>query len=215
MKKIFTSIGIWLFLTIFAAGTVWGMPLHGRTIVIDPGHGGWDPGKQTKGFPDEKEINLAIAEVLQMYLDLSGAVVFMTRTEDRALADRKNPDLEARARMIGEMGADIFVSIHQNAFPDESVRGPQVFYYDGSEGGARLAAAIQARMEDFLEIKKPKKPKADTNYFMLRKTQGPAVIVECGFLTSPAEATLLSCEKYQQKVAWGIYLGIVEYFTSK
>lgn len=184
-----------------------------KIIVIDAGHGGWDPGKVGKNDKLEKDINLAIAEDLQVLLELGGAVVFLTRATDTALADKKNADLKARAAMPTNLWADIFISIHQNAFPSAKVRGAQAFYFDKSEESHHLAEAIQGRIKSFLDIANNKGAKADTNYFLLKNTKTPAVLIECGFLTNPEELQLLTEENYQEKMAWAIYLGILDYFA--
>lgn len=196
---------------VFANGT---LSVHQKVIVIDAGHGGWDPGKLGKSNTIEADINLAIAEDLQILLDLAGATVFLTRAEDVALGDTKNTDLKARTVMQADMQADIFVSIHQNAYHSSNVNGAQTFYYDGSQESKQLAEAIQKQLRNFLDTENKKEAKADDNYFLLKKTTGPAVIVECGFLTNLAEAEKLSRENYQEKVAWGIYLGILDYFAN-
>ena len=185
-----------------------------RIIVIDAGHGGWDPGKVGKNDIMEADINLAIAEDLQILLDIAGATVFLTRAEDIALGDTKNTDLAARTAMPSNMQADIFVSIHQNAFHTDKVSGAQTFYYDTSGESKRLAEAIQARLRSFLDTENRKEAKADDNYYLLKKTSTPAVIVECGFLTNNEEAQMLAREDYQEKVAWSIYLGILDYFDT-
>ena len=190
------------------------LSVNKKIIVIDAGHGGWDPGKVGKNDIMEADINLAIAEDLQILLELAGATVFMTRAEDVALGDTKNSDLAARTAMPSDMKADIFVSIHQNAFHTDKVSGAQTFYYDASGESKRLAEAIQARLRGFLDAENRKEAKADDNYYLLKKTAGPAVIIECGFLTNDKEAQMLTREDYQEKVAWGIYLGILDYFTS-
>ena len=189
------------------------LSVNKKVIVIDAGHGGWDPGKVGKNNILEADINLAIAEDLQILLDLAGATVFLTRAQDAALADTKNADLSARAAMPTDMQAHIFVSIHQNAYRTSNVRGAQTFYYSGSQESKQLAEAIQARLRSFLDIENRMEAKSDDNYYLLKKTATPAVIVECGFLTNDAEAQMLTREGYQEKVAWGIYLGILDYFA--
>jgi len=184
-----------------------------KVIVIDAGHGGWDPGKLGINDTIEADINLAIAEDLQVLLDSAGATVFLTRAGDNALGDTKNTDLAARANMPCNMQAHIFISIHQNAFHTSKVSGAQTFYYGDSDQSKQLAEAIQASLRSFLDNENRKEAKADDSYYLLKKTATPAVIVECGFLTNEAEAQLLSREDYQEKVAWGIYLGILDYFV--
>ena len=196
-------------LEVFASTT----SVHNKIIVIDAGHGGWDPGKVGKNNTVEAGINLAIAEDLQILLDLAGATVFLTRAEDVALGDTKNADLAARTAMPTDMQAHILVSIHQNAFHTNKVSGAQTFYYGGSQESKQLAEAIQARLRSFLDTESKKESKANESYYMLKKTATPAVIVECGFLTNEAEAIKLSREDYQEKVAWGIYMGILDFFA--
>ena len=192
---------------------VMAMSVNKKIIVIDAGHGGWDPGKVGANDVLEKDINLAIAEDLQVLLETSGAVVFMTRAADVALADRKNADLSARSTMPSEMQAHILVSIHQNSYPQKDVKGAQTFYYTDSEKGKRLASAIQDRIRGFLDGENRREAKVDNNYYLLRKSEIPAVIVECGFLSSPEETLMLAREDYQEKMAWAIYMGILDYFN--
>jgi len=183
-----------------------------KIIVIDAGHGGWDPGKVGKNDELEKDINLIIAERLQMLLELGGATVFLTRATDVALGDTKNTDLKARTTMPTDMQAHIFVSIHQNAFPSDKVKGAQAFYFDGSDEGKRLAEAIQERIRSYLDVSNRKEAKAHSDYFVLKKSATPAVLVECGFLTNSEELRLLVDENYQERMAWAIYMGILDYF---
>jgi len=187
--------------------------VHKKIIVIDAGHGGWDPGKVGKNDILEANINLAIAEDLQVLLDLAGATVFMTRAQDVALGDTKNTDLAARTAMPTDMQADIFVSIHQNAYHTSNVSGAQTFYYGDSQQSKLLAESIQARLRSFLDTENRKEAKSNEDYYLLKKTQTPAVIVECGFLTNEEESQKLSRQDYQEKVAWGIYMGILDYYT--
>jgi len=198
---------------IFNPAAVFATSAAKKIIVIDPGHGGWDPGKVGKNNVLEKDINLAIAEDLQVLLETAGATVFLTRAEDTALGDKKNADLTARANMPADMQADIFISIHQNAFATERAKGAQTFYYGDSEDSHRLAQAIQTRMQEFLNQDNNKTATANSGYFVLKKTQTPAVLVECGFLTNSDDLQKLATENYQEKVAWGIYLGILDYFA--
>jgi len=189
-----------------------GFSVNKKIVVIDAGHGGWDPGKIGPNDELEKDINLKIAEYVQIYLEIGGAMAFLTRADDTALADKKNPDLLARATLPSELKADILVSVHQNSFSSQNVKGAQVFYYEASENGKRLADNIQSRIASYLDTQNTKAAKANNNYYMLRKSETPAVIVECGFLSNYEEAQQLSSDEYQQRVAWAIYMGIVDYF---
>ena len=191
------------------------MPVARKVVVLDPGHGGWDPGMVGGGDVLEKDINLQIALKLQALLEQGGATVLMTRIEDEALGRGKQSDLRARSTLAGTPGADMVVSIHQNSYPSENVRGTQVFFYEGSERSRRLAEYIQAEVKHFLGQINNREAKADSTYYILRQTSIPAVIVECGFLSSSAEARLLVDGEYQERMAWAIYKGILEYFNSE
>ena len=193
-------------------------PVNKRIIVIDAGHGDWDPGKVSRGV-EEKGINLQVAEKLQWLLELSGAVVLTTRSADTSLADQKRADLSARARMANAANADIFVSIHQNSFNCDSVSGGQVFYHASSEESKNLADLIQGRLNSFIGDHKGKprtRPaKASESYYVLKQTNMPAVIVECGFMSNYKDLQLLQDEDFQERIVWAVYMGIAEYFAQK
>jgi N-acetylmuramoyl-L-alanine amidase len=190
------------------------MPLSKRIILIDPGHGGWDPGK-VSGNTEEKNINLEIATMLQRFLEQADATVFMTRVDDSDLAETKSSDMHSRKLIANTSEADIFVSIHQNSFPNSDVQGAQVFYFNSSDNSRRLAESIQREIKSFLSPSNRFEAKENTNYYVLRQTSMPAVIVECGFLTNQNEKYQLTTPEYQERMAWAIYMGIVEYFRDK
>jgi N-acetylmuramoyl-L-alanine amidase len=189
------------------------LSVNQKIIVVDAGHGGWDPGKISRDNHEEAAINLEIAEQLQVLLEAGGAIVFRTRIDDVALGDTKRTDLRARTAMPAEMQADLFISIHQNAFPQANVKGAQAFYNEGSQDSRRLAEAIQTRICSSLDPENRKKAKGDKAYFLLKETATTAVIVECGFLTNDEDVARLVNEEYQRKIAWAIYLGIADYFA--
>jgi N-acetylmuramoyl-L-alanine amidase len=199
---------------VFRTEDAFAFSVNKKIIVIDAGHGGWDPGKISRDNHEEKVINLAIAETLQIYLEGAGAVVFLTRAEDVALGDTKKTDLRARNAMPQDFKADIFISIHQNAFGKGYVKGAQAFYFEGSEDSQKLAKAIQARMKSFLDTSNRMEATSNKSYYLLKESVVPAVIVECGFLTNEAELAKLTTKEYQQKVAWAIYLGVLDYFAA-
>lgn len=188
------------------------------TIVIDPGHGGFDPGKIGINNALEKDINLSIALKLRDLLEENGIKVIMTREEDVGLYDnnsssKKRADLQKRVDIINSSGALFAVSIHQNSFTQESCRGAQVFYHSESKEGKKLAEIIQAQLKETLADGNHRQAKADSSYYMLSKTTCPLVIVECGFLSNRSEADLLLDEEYQAKVAWGINLALLKYIN--
>lgn len=119
--------------------------------------------------------------------------------------------MKERRNIINDENTDIVVSIHQNSFPKESVRGAQVFYYKKSEQSKRLAECIQTRLKEFADNSNTRIPKANLDYYILKNTQKPAVIVECGFLSNDEENKNLNSEAYQEKIAWAIYMGITDF----
>lgn len=191
-----------------------------RLVVVDPGHGGPDPGVVRAGV-QEKEITLAVAQRLGDFLRQGGARVILTRTEDRDLADpetpvgkgRKREDLQRRVDLANRNRADVFVSVHVNSFEEDNECGAQTFYQPGSVASRELAQAIQGALREFLG-NTTRLPKA-VDYFTGRTAAMPAVVVEVGFITNPQEFTLLQKPAYQSKVAFAIYAGIVRYFAAK
>lgn len=190
------------------------LPVSGKVIVIDPGHGGWDPGKTGVYGENEKDINLKIALRTKEYLEQGGATVYMTRETDSALAQTKTEDMKGRTVSAKKGEADIFISIHQNSFPSSSPKGAQVFYYNGSDGGKVLAECIQSRLISFADDKNTRAAKQNSDYYILKKTDIAAVIIECGFLSNPGEEKKLNTESYRDKIAWAVYMGIWDYFEN-
>lgn len=186
------------------------------TIVIDPGHGGRDPGKVGVNNALEKDINLSIAFKLKNLLELNDFRVFMTRESDIGLYDendssKKKADLNNRVEFILNNKADLAISIHQNSFSQEYCRGAQVFYYGKSDKGKELAKLVQAQLKETMDDGNHRQAKANDNYYMLTKTQCPLVIVECGYLSNYTEAELLLDEEYQERLAWGMHLAILRF----
>lgn len=190
---------------------VFSMPMSKKVVLIDSGHGGWDPGKIGEGNVLEKDINLKIARKLQTFLEQGGSFVITTRTEDEALGDTKSGDMRERKRIANDEKAGLMVSIHQNSFTQAGVHGAQVFYYEESEESKKLAECIQKELKSFLDNTNRFEAKSSTAYYVLKKTTIPTVIVECGFLSNENEKNNLSSEEYQEKVAWAIYTGIVNF----
>lgn len=196
---------------VFPAQTV--LPLSGRIICVDPGHGGYDPGTIRNGI-QEKDIVLKIAVCLQDYLQQGGAWVVLTREEDRdflevTVGPKKRLDMKHRRQIIEEGGGELLISIHANCISSTIWRGAQVFYREGSEEGKLLASAIQNELIRILQNTDRQAKSSD--YYILRETSMPGVIVEVGFLSNPEEAELLNRPEYQKKIAWAIYLGIISY----
>ncbi|WP_394524662.1 N-acetylmuramoyl-L-alanine amidase [Lacrimispora sp. JR3] len=189
-------------------------------VVIDAGHGGNDPGKIGVDGTLEKDINLQIANRLKKYLEASDVEVVLTRKNDNGLYTerdnrKKMADMTKRCDIINEANPALTVSIHQNSYHQEAISGGQVFYYKKSEQGKRLAEILQDRFDYVLGEKNTRLPKPNDNYYLLLHVKSPIVIVECGFLTNWKEAALLKSEDYQDRVAWTIHMGIMEYLNGK
>lgn len=181
----------------------------GKTIVVDPGHGGSDPGCVGSSGVLEKDINLEVARRLAFYLTQAGATAILTRDGDYELSD----DLEERVLAVRKHSADIFVSIHANSIASPRWWGAQAFYHPSDKEGQRLAALIQEELlkglgESYRWIR-------HEDFYVLRNAGVPAVMVEVGFLSNPREERMLSHSSYQGKVAWCIYAGIVRYFAGE
>ena len=178
-------------------------------IVIDAGHGGEDPGKVGINGALEKDINLQMAEKLRSKLEESGVKVRMTR-EDDVVPDKKNDDMRERLLLIEELEPVLVVSVHQNSFSDESVHGAQVFYYTKSDKGREAAQMIQSSLLE-LDSTNNREIKANSEYYLLKKTSVPTVIVECGFLSNLEEANLLILDEYQEEITESICTGILKW----
>ncbi|AEV17487.1 N-acetylmuramoyl-L-alanine amidase CwlD [Geobacillus sp. G4] len=199
----------------------WNLPLSGRIIVLDPGHGGPDGGA-VGGEAVEKDIALNVAKKLRDYLQQQGALVLMTRETDRDLASpstrgysrRKTEDLLERTAFVNRSNADLFISIHLNAIPSPRWRGAQTFYYGSFIENERLARFIQAELRRNLENTHRLAKMIDTVY-LLKHAKIPGALVEVGFLSNPDERELLVSDGYQTKLAASIYKGVLRYFSNE
>ena len=187
-------------------------------IVLDAGHGGEDPGKIGINGALEKDVNLQITMRLARLLQQNGYHVILTRNEDKGLytgnqGSKKVEDLKNRIALIESSGAALAVSIHQNSYHEESVSGGQVFYYKTSVRGKKLAESLQKRFDYVLGDSNKRQAKANDNYYLLLHVKEPIVIAECGFLSNREEAKKLETEEYQDRLAWTLHMGIMEYLN--
>ena len=178
-------------------------------IVEDPGHGGEDPGKVGSKDVLEKDLILEIAKRVRDLLEEVDIEVVMTRENDK-VPDAKKQDLNQRIQLINDTNPTMTLCIHQNSFPDASVKGAQVFYHTVTEEAEDIASVIQERLRE-LDPDNTREIKENDTYYMLKNAKVPTVIVECGFLTNPEEATKLTQEEYQQQLAHAICEGIVKW----
>lgn len=194
--------------------------INGKTVVIDPGHGGDDPGKIGVNKEKEKDVNLAISKKLFQVLNEQGYKVVLTRSEDVVLGDgdkfSKISDLNKRCEIINnayeENNKCIMVSIHQNSFTQTSVHGAQSFYFQRSEQSKLLGETLQKILNEKVN-EKEKKAKPNDSYYILINSKCPGIIVECGFLSNSDEATKLTNETYQKELAEILSEGISTYFN--
>lgn len=186
-----------------------------KTIVIDVGHGGNDPGKISASGIEEKDVNLEIAGYLRDYLIAQDYTVYLTRDTDCGLYDegasnKKNSDLKNRIQFFHDKKAALVVSIHQNSFSDPLQHGAQTFYFSGSEPSKQLAQSIQNALLK-IDNTNTRTEKSSDSYYLLKNSSMPAVIVECGFLSNPEETAKLTDSNYQKKLAYAISLGVCSY----
>lgn len=187
-------------------------------VVIDAGHGGADPGKVGINDALEKDINLQIAHILRKFLEAEDIRVVMTREDENGLYDegasnKKVQDMKRRLAVIEEADPVLVVSIHQNSYHEEYVKGAQVFFYQTSERSRALADILQEQLA-LLDPENKRQAKGNDSYYLLKKTGKPIVIVECGFLSNREEAEKLVTGFYQEKLAWNIHMGIMKYLNS-
>ena len=189
-------------------------------VCVVPGHGGTDPGKVGINGQLEKDINLAIAKKLKTYLEASDVTVVLTRDKDMGLyssgdAHKKMADMRKRCQLIEEVKPDLVISIHQNSYHEEAIRGGQVFYYKTSVRGKKLAQILQERFDYVLGDANKRQAKANDNYYLLLHVKEPIIIAECGFLSNWEEAEKLETKEYQDRLAWTLHMGIMEYLNQE
>jgi len=202
--------------------TAWTLPLSGKIIVVDAGHGGPDGGAVSKSGIIEKEITLKIALILKDYLNEAGALVVLTRENDhdlaaketKGIARRKFEDLQNRVKLTNNSMADLFISVHLNSIPSEKWHGAQTFYYPLKEENKRLATSIQQEIINNLNNTN-RTPLPRNDIMILKYIDTLSAMVEVGFLSNPSEASLLIDEEYQKKLAFAIYQGILSFYAEQ
>ncbi len=180
-------------------------------IVVDPGHGGEDPGKVGINDVLEKDLNLQISKKVKTLLEEAGIKIVMTRENDK-VPDAKKQDLNERVQLINSTNPTLALCIHQNSYPDAKIRGAQVFYHTLTEEAEDVAAIVQEELRT-VDPNNTRQIKENDTYYMLKNTQVPTIIVECGFLTNPEEAEKLTQEDYQEQIAQAICEGIVRWLN--
>ncbi|MDB5053091.1 MAG: N-acetylmuramoyl alanine amidase [Bacilli bacterium] len=216
---------VWIFTNELPATktwTYWTMPLSGKVIALDAGHGGPDGGASSKEGLIEKDVNLGITLYLRDYLQQSGAVVVMTREEDKDLAGtdtkglsrRKTEDLIKRVDFVNKNNSDMLISVHLNSIPSSRWTGAQTFFYTNHPGNVDLATLIQNELKRNLN-NTDRAAKTVQTVYLLKMLKMPSALVEVGFLSNPEEARMMGQRTYQQKVAAAIYQGILRYYSGE
>ena len=200
------------------------LPITNKVIVIDAGHGLPDEGAVGFNGTTEQAINLSISLKLQKLIEQSGAKVVLTRSDEngiysldsKSIRNKKVSDIKNRVEIGNNSNADVFISIHLNKYPPSEIyRGWQTFYQNNNEKSKQLSNIIQNNLSNNIEFKNDRTPMPITGIYIMDHVQIPSVIIECGFLSNPEEVRLLKEDTYQNKLAWGIYTGLQEYFTNE
>jgi len=189
------------------------LPVSNKTIILDAGHGAPDFGAESANGIKESNINLSITKKVQSLLEQSGCNVILTRSDENGIYDlkantireKKVSDIKNRVKIGNESSADAFISIHLNKIPQSQYYGWQTFFKTNNEESESLARSIQEELNKREALK-------ITGKYIIEHVEIPITIIECGFLSNPEEEKLLVQDEYQDKLAWGIYNGIMDYF---
>jgi len=216
MNKYKTLVIIMFFIFAFSLSKVYAnvsdLPLLGKIIYLDAGHGGVDAGAEANNIK-EKDLNLIIVKKLEKSLISKGAVVYLTRDGDYDLSkttvNRKRSDLANRAKLINESNANLYISIHLNSTTDSRWRGLQVFYNSINSENKVLATTIYKILKN--NLSNVREVKQENSYYMYKKINIPGVLLELGFISNPSDNYILRDDNYQDKLVNNIVLGIIEY----
>ncbi len=186
-------------------------PKSQYVIVLDAGHGGLDGGSigcttQVK----ESDLNLNVVKKLQPYLEKFGFQVVLTRKGNDNFSDNKVKDMEQRESIINSSTPNLVVSIHMNSFPTSDQKGAQVYYQEGAEESQKLATSIQKQFQEHLDTNREAN---HGDYYILKCSKVPTVLIECGYLSNPEDEANLIQEEYQEKLAYQIFCGIIKYLN--
>lgn len=190
------------------------------TVIIDAGHGGIDGGAVGSDGTEEKDINLYIAKDLEKILNTYGIKTIMTRTDDNSIhsqnaatiREQKVSDIHNRMKIMEENENCLFISIHQNSFPNSSLWGTQVFYSPNTTSSPELADCIQNSVIKLIQPENKRiVKKCGSSVYLLYYAKKPAVLVECGFMTNNNELKMLKDEEYRRKMAFSVACGVLDY----
>lgn len=190
-----------------------------NVIIIDPGHGGRDPGASGKNETVEKHINLQISKKLKDIFEKNNYKVILTRDSDVLLCNdndknKKASDVKNRVKLIENSNPDLVISIHLNTFPQSKYYGSQVFYTKENNENKIIGEKVQKQLKEKVDITNNRIAKQIDTVLLLNKLKMPTVLVECGFLSNEKEEELLKSESHQQKIVDAIFSSIDEYFNN-
>lgn len=196
------------------------LPATNKVIILDAGHGYPDKGASSSSGLTEEAINLKIVKKLQNLLEQSGSTVILTRSDENGIYDsdessirnKKVSDIKNRVKIGNNSSADIFVSIHLNKIPQSQYSGWQTFFKQGNEQSKKLAENIQNSLNSSIQKENKRQSLKISGKYIIDNVEIPTTIVECGFLSNPEEEKQLQEDDYQNRLAWGIYTGIMDYF---
>ena len=220
MNKFKLIIIISIFISILSISKVYAQILDytllGKTIYIDPGHGGIDSGTTYKNIY-EKDINLIMSKKIEKYLISKGATVYLTRETDKDLSkttkNRKRNDLTNRAKLINNTNPDMYISIHLNYISNSKWQGLQIFYNNKNKENENIANKLTTYLKEYTSnIREPKK---ENIYYMYKQIKVPGILIELGFLSNPNDRYRLTREEYQDKLAQQISNSIENYFIEQ
>ncbi len=202
--------------------TVSSTPVSNHTIILDAGHGNPDGGAVAEDGTIESDLNLDIVLKLQNLLESSNCNVILTRsdengiyeTDSNTIREKKISDMKNRVEIANNSNAELFLSIHMNKLEQTQYSGWQTFFKNKDDTSKEIAKNIQTSLNYFLKKEKTREIKSISGIYLTNKVNIPLVIVECGFLSNAEENKLLQTEKYQDELAWSIYIGIMDYFKN-
>lgn len=195
-------------------------PVSNKVVVLDAGHGSPDEGAESNNGTTEAKTNLKITLKVQQLLEQNGCTVILTRSDDNGIYDldkttlreKKISDIRNRVKIGNTSSADIFVSIHLNKIPQTQYSGWQCFFQSNSEKSKALAESLQNNLNHAIQKENKRVAMKLENVYIVKHVEIPLSIVECGFLSNPEEEKQLQTNEYQDRLAWGIYTGIINYF---
>lgn len=198
-------------------------PVANHVIILDAGHGNPDGGAvSTDGTVIESDINLSVVLKLQNLLESAGCKVLLTRSDENGIYEstaetiraQKISDMKNRVKIANNSEAELFISIHMNKLPQPQYYGWQSFYKNKDEISKKIAQNIQTSLNYFMKKENKREIKSISKIYLTEHVEIPLVLIECGFLSNQEETELLKTDNYQDKLAWSIYIGIMDYFEN-